>query len=1528
MNAGKSRPILKHTAAFLLSWTLITPNFSSAQPVPDALEFVRSVQPVVDAFPPEALPQEMMSTLSCDGVIGDIGSPTPNRSSQADDWGSITVAHPKVWQFERVSALLDGLLRDVEGVSLSDLTQLDPNAQNAAAVKFVQSALEVGVQYDQAAAVTNSINRENFQLQSAASRQRFAADNSYIDLMVQQRNAQTAQLLVAQNTVNQLQPLDDAKTISPEQKQQLEIAKSRVATLTASVASINDSLGKAGLTALTSAPALQNTTVQAPAGGTAISSSLSGFADVIHNLPQGVQDNLNNSLKAPTLPATKRLDNFITLLYERLSREISVLQDDLTRSPDNVAYLLQFDVGLYPSKKAKNHAARVEFEIDCPECKVYSIYPGQSSYNIGKFSGSSKRTSVWGNLLTLIGFGASASYRRQVDMVQGGLQQSVYTAGFQDGVGPGASPSVGPVQRFGWYYGSAPFEERVSPGMRSTFAIVTVPRASMEKVRDAFGNSEACLPFKINSAWAKADNPMRQYESFSPIGEVGKVLVAPFHYSHATPIRKNADTEQKQGKDAGEKKKASFNKACEEQLFGSECAKSVEYKTALLRLPEGLDDLPIVAKRQKNKLHVVRMEYNTVFEDVPAAAAPQFGSTTPSSSGVPSASPQLDPLTACPPQKCAGMLLRFDRPIDPNLVVTVRGEPLKRVRDWRGRATSVLPASQSGSDLTAQATSSVVGSLQVKQLVGSRSLLEADQVAPNTWFALNSYEVFLNISVDVATEDEFPAIQITDPSSSVLLPFDLDKGTADLVINGLHMRPQTPRSIERIFLQTYASDRAARAFQLKYRNDCPPTALATFNFPCPFNDKQIREFTSFRDSSSDDAPVTAGPYAYTTFVPLFVPDAAPQRFYARLGESKDDLLIGFQPHQPGEADTAKSHKAVWREGHSQVVLEDRDLDFAWSLSCFVQGQELACHLPRAAIQQVYGAYATVCPDLSFCPGAKESIRTLQLQTDSSPSASQKSTSDLLNALPLSRNINPFIAERKGAYLSTLQVWVTQADTDDDDVFYSAEPARIDFFPLSDNFWTTIPFKQWQFESATSDAVFVKGCNYFANAPVKGHHVTFLGSLFDPEENDIYPSPADHDSSLCGTFKVPTLGLTRGPLVFRLDWTTNQYPTPLSIPTFKLRPQFSEPDINEEPVPIPEAVGPSHPARPQPHKSQLAKPSAATAWLSKWVIDFRVARAICSDTLDLPDQLRNPPVGQNGSKPRSVTVEWLIGNNPQPQCADTDASANAKWANAGKAGNLHLKITVPHELALNLPPEVSLIRHSRTPVDDVPIASLPNLRALLLPTSLTLESVNPTQFILHGENAGAIAAVLLHDGKATSKVVVTAGGRDYALVTATVQKSAADNGSKTPGQNSTSNKTAVTRNGTSTQIVITENSQAAPPAAGQKQPIKQKTPPPDANQSGAGADSSIPPGTYSVIPLFQLNPILGTAKPPNPVYVPLPVITPNGKPLTFTVADPAKSTTPKQDTSTLGTACVIPCLTQPCLATCPSTTPKPSSTSTP
>jgi hypothetical protein len=138
------------------------------------------------------------------------------RTAEADKWGDITVAQPKIWKFERVSALLDGLLRDVEGVSLGDLTQLDPSQQNGAALKFVQSALEVGVQYDQAAALNAANTISSYNALHASQLQQLDQYNNYMQTLTIERDRLAAQYAASSNEVNALQALNDAGTITPE----------------------------------------------------------------------------------------------------------------------------------------------------------------------------------------------------------------------------------------------------------------------------------------------------------------------------------------------------------------------------------------------------------------------------------------------------------------------------------------------------------------------------------------------------------------------------------------------------------------------------------------------------------------------------------------------------------------------------------------------------------------------------------------------------------------------------------------------------------------------------------------------------------------------------------------------------------------------------------------------------------------------------------------------------------------------------------------------------------------------------------------------------------------------------------------------------------------------------------------------------------------------------------------------------------------------------------------------------------------
>jgi hypothetical protein len=1398
-------------------------------------------------------------------VAADTDHPAPQQKQKADEWGEITVAQPKIWQYERVNSLLDGLLRDVEGVSLSDLTALNPNASNGAAVKFVQSMLEIGVKYDQGAAVSNAIAQQNYQTQQQFAASQLQANNTYLQQLYQQRNLVNGHLFAAmqQNTALQTQLANGDPTSAGYATLQASqtAASANVTNLQSQLTSINSQISTASSAPTTaSPPTLTSTTAGAPP------ESANTFGSFLGSLPTGVAQSLSTQLQSPSYPATKQLDNFITLLYERLAHEVSALQDDLMRDPDNMAFLVQFDVGLYPSSRARNHVGVAEFTIkNCEGCKVYSVYPGQSSYNMTNYEGASKRYSFWGNIATLIGLGISADYRKQTDTLHGDLVQSVYMSGFQEGGELADGAGQLSEQRFGWYYGSAPFEPFVSPGMRSTFAIVTVPRHKpTEKCTNSFASQTASPKDKSNKADAnpcltqssRADGPLQ--------------------------LSLNARTDWVRRDDPKYQKP---HYLLPSDYVGQSSASAIPRKLRIV-LPgtANLDDFSKAVKSEKNQLHVLAMEYNPVYYPKPATPAKPSGdaSTTPpvpgtstasatgngagassvtvtgagtataSSSGTaastvsatatsppsppPTANAPSDPLTACPKNTCTGVLITLDQPIDPNLIVTVRGEPLKRVRDWRGRATSILPPAQSASDIPAgTAANATATTPQRAEYAPAPSLLEADLLAANTWLAVDSHRLLLNISRDLATDYDFPVIQITDPAKKTLvIPHQLDEGYTEIITNGFHMAPRTKDSLHKFacahFFSAYSADGKEA--------DCPASAT------------QIR---------------SGGPYPYQTFLPLFLEEPHVARLYAFLGETGNQLLIGFLPDSLNA--TGEKKKLDWLPSHNQVILEDRDLDFAWSLSCSPQGGELVCDLPQREIASAYRLIYDVCHDA----------------TAGNPS----------NCPALSNHWEDF------PFVSTLQVWAEQYDAEDDsNNFYSAAPANVAIFPVEkvekdvDDEKPATGFRPWYFERAYTDAVRVEACG-FGNRLKKGTEAAILGQHI-PADFRKFQFEKDPKDKTCVFFFVPTSALTHEEVVIQASVANNAPTTltePMSLSTALFRPYFGTPYVT------PTTSG------AYPYKTE------------QWTIEIPTGRVEYEDDFDV-DLRKFRAVWRIGGATIKRFDEWPnIECTLAARCIDRPG-----WDAASKAGQLRLALTInKQDLARLQKKEIHLIRGA----DRITVARLPDLRALLFPSQLTLNAISATQFSLQGPNAGIIDAVTLQGPNGTVGPLTVGSVAELALVS--LPKAANEGKTKAPtAGDATAQKdhrgptiTRVAVNGENLTIIgnyfdtttaknntvtITWNNEKSTPTPTLKNKTLVVSLPSgltsgkvvvkvrnvssntfdfavhEESDSGAATDAV----TYAVLPLVEIPSLVAGEK----NYLPLEVTDQNGKPLTFTV--PAKT----------------------------------------
>ena len=77
------------------------------------------------------------------------------HKSPSDLPEDVTLGHPRVWGYQRVYPLLDGLFQDVSSTQLAQLT-LNPNTANGASFNAVQNAFQLGVTFSQTAGATNA----------------------------------------------------------------------------------------------------------------------------------------------------------------------------------------------------------------------------------------------------------------------------------------------------------------------------------------------------------------------------------------------------------------------------------------------------------------------------------------------------------------------------------------------------------------------------------------------------------------------------------------------------------------------------------------------------------------------------------------------------------------------------------------------------------------------------------------------------------------------------------------------------------------------------------------------------------------------------------------------------------------------------------------------------------------------------------------------------------------------------------------------------------------------------------------------------------------------------------------------------------------------------------------------------------------------------------------------------------------------------------------------------------------------------
>jgi hypothetical protein len=116
--------------------------------------------------------------------------------------------------------------------------------------------------------------------------------------------------------------------------------------------------------------------------------------------------------------------------------------------------------------------------------RAVDIIPRQSALNINEVQSTVSQRNFLGVMKLLLGFGLRVNYQRQQELYEQYLQQEVFAAGFGKG-----------RNAFGWTFGPQPGTKRVTPGVRTTYAALVIPRTAsllrLKAIGAAFHRKEA-----------------------------------------------------------------------------------------------------------------------------------------------------------------------------------------------------------------------------------------------------------------------------------------------------------------------------------------------------------------------------------------------------------------------------------------------------------------------------------------------------------------------------------------------------------------------------------------------------------------------------------------------------------------------------------------------------------------------------------------------------------------------------------------------------------------------------------------------------------------------------------------------------------------------------------------------------------------------------------------------------------------------------------------------------------------------------
>ncbi len=239
-----------------------------------------------------------------------------------------------------------------------------------------------------------------------------------------------------------------------------------------------------------------------------------------------------DGMKEPRFAASIALDNFIGMQYEIIAKQLTLLRDEV--GPDERIIFLELPSSIYTAAcKGDEYIAQVQWEVteyyddskfnvrpfvrdhssvmseteqnqwrrgnylkirddaiknersnrtyfangwsdaNTSNVRAIDIIPRQSSLNVNDVQSTTSQKNFLGVMKLLSGIGVRVDYQKQRELYEQYLQQEVFASGFGKG-----------RNAFGWTFGPLPGTKRIAPGVRTTYAVLVIPRtASLLKLK-------------------------------------------------------------------------------------------------------------------------------------------------------------------------------------------------------------------------------------------------------------------------------------------------------------------------------------------------------------------------------------------------------------------------------------------------------------------------------------------------------------------------------------------------------------------------------------------------------------------------------------------------------------------------------------------------------------------------------------------------------------------------------------------------------------------------------------------------------------------------------------------------------------------------------------------------------------------------------------------------------------------------------------------------------------------------------------